>query len=302
MTMSLDRREWLVSAGALGLGLGLTRRATAIDPIERPKPPLMRLSLSAYSFNRQLRLGNAARSPTMSLEEFIDFAAMQPLAAVELTAYYFPKTTRDYLVARKGQCTRLGLDVSGTAVGNDFCVVDRDKWRKEVDQVKQWIEHTSLLGGKTIRVFAGKQPKGDSLEAAQKRAIAGLEEVCDHAGQFGVYVGLENHGGITASAEQLLTLVKAVQSPWFGVNLDSGNFRTPDPYGDLARLAPYAVNVQIKTEIHPAGQDKQPADLQRLITMLREVSYRGYVVLEYEGVKSPRQAVPNYLQRLRELL
>ena len=56
-----------------------------------------------------------------------------------------------------------------------------------------------------------------------------------------------------STAEQMLTIVTAVKHDWFGINLDTGNFRTPDPYGDLAKLAPYAVVVQIKTEVHPSG-------------------------------------------------
>ena len=67
-------------------------------------------------------------------------------------------------------------------------------------------------------------------------------------------LALENHGGITATPDQILQLVKAVDAPNFGVNLDTGNFHGADPYADLAELAPYAVNVQVKTEICRKGQ------------------------------------------------
>ena len=68
----------------------------------------------------------------------------------------------------------------------------------------------------------------------------------------------------------MLALVEAVKHDWFGVNLDTGNFHTADPYADLARLAPYAVNVQMKTEIQRAGKAKEEADLKRLVDMLRD--------------------------------
>ena len=70
-------------------------------------------------------------------------------------------------------------------------------------------------------------------------------------------LALENHGGITATPDQLLKLVQAIDSPNFGVNLDTGNFHGDDPYADLARLAPYAVNVQVKTEITPQGKPRK---------------------------------------------
>ena len=126
--------------------------------------------------------------------------------------------------------------------------------------------------------------------------------MCDHAAKFGVYLALENHGGITGTAEQMLAIVRGVKSDWFGVNLDTGNFRTKDPYADLARIAPYAVNVQLKTEIQRQGAKKEEADLKRLVTILRKANYRGYVALEYEAAEDPKAAVPRYVKILRGLL
>ena len=295
--MDMDRRMWL---GAVGAGALAAGPAHAIEPIARAKGATMRLSLAAYSFNRQLPRGD--KKTDFSLEKFIDFAAKLPLDAVELTSYYFPTTERSYLAARKGQCTRLGLDISGTAIGNDFCVADPQKLKAQVDSTKAWIEHASLMGCKTIRIFAGRVPKGGDEAAALKQCIRVTEEVCEYAGQYGIYLALENHGGITSTAAQILSIVKAVDSPWFGVNLDTGNFRTEDPYGDLAKLAPYSVNAQVKVEISPAGGKKQEADLPRLIGILREVGYRGYVALEYEASPDPFEAVPRYVEELRKLI
>ena len=108
----------------------------------------------------------------MTLDDFIDFAAAQDIDAVELTAYYFAETTPEYLAGLKGRCTRLGLDVSGTAVGNNFCVPDPAKLKAELAMVKAWVEHTSRLGGKTIRIFAGNVAKGDTEEKARDRAAS----------------------------------------------------------------------------------------------------------------------------------
>jgi sugar phosphate isomerase/epimerase len=261
----------------------------------------VRLSLAAYSFRRYLELRQQPR-PAMSLDDFIDFAAGQPLDAVELTAYYFPQTTPQYLANLKGRCSRLGLDVSGTAVGNNFCTMDAARLRTQVEEVKRWVEHTSRLGGKTIRIFAGNVERGDTEERARARCVAAIQEACDHAAQFGIYLALENHGGIVATIDQMLTLVRAVRHDWFGVNFDTGNFHSADPYADLARLAPYAVTVQIKDEIHRTGRQPESADLPRLIDILRRANYRGYVALEYEGSEDPRTAVPRHLGTLRPLM
>ncbi len=239
----------------------------------------------------------------MTLDDFIDLAAGMDLDAVELTAYYFPQTTPDYLAHLKGRCTRLGLDVSGTAVGNNFCVADPDKLKDQIDSVKEWIEHSARLGAKTMRIFAGNVAKGDSEDKARERCVAAIQEACDHAGKYGLFLALENHGGITGTAEQILMLVKAVKHDWFGVNLDTANFHTADPYGDLEKIAPYAVTVQLKTEIHRAGTKKpEDADLKRLLDILRAARYRGYVALEYEAAEDARTAVPRHIETLKKLV
>jgi sugar phosphate isomerase/epimerase len=291
------RRNFLAAAAST---LAL-EGARGSEPIKRPGKSLLKLSLAAYSYRQYLDLKRKPK-PEMTLPEFLDASAAMGLEAVELTAYYFPETSPDYLARIKGHCTRLGLDVSGTAVGNNFCVTDSEKLKTQLASVKAWVEHTARLGGKTMRIFAGNVEKGDSEERARARCVAAIEEACEHAGKYGVYLALENHGGITGTAEQLLALVKAVKSDWFGVNLDTGNFHTADPYADLARIAPYAVVSQIKTEISPAGKGTQEADLERLTGILRAAGFRGYVALEYEAKEEPKTAVPRAVARLRKLL
>jgi sugar phosphate isomerase/epimerase len=296
---AIDRRSFLHTALAAGAAGIAAESASAIEPIRRTGRPLMRLSLAAYSFRQALDLKQ--KPPAMTLDGFIDLAAALPLDAVELTAYYFAETGTGYLARLKGRCSRLGLDISGTAVGNNFCTRDSSRLKEQIAHVKRWIEHTSRLGGKTIRIFAGSVDSGDTEENARRRAVEAIEEVCDHAADYGIYVALENHGGITGTAEQMLAIIRAVKSEWFGVNFDTGNFRTKDPYTDLEQIAPYAVTVQIKTEIHRAAEPKEEADLKRLIGILRSARYRGYVALEYEANEDPRVGVPRALRTLRSL-
>ena len=294
---NLTRRAFLSACAATAAGATAGR---GIEPIVRTASPRMRLSLAAYSFRQWLDLKKA--KPAMTLADFIDFAAAQDIDAVELTAYYFPETSPGYLAGLKARCTRLGLDVSGAAVGNNFCTPDPEKLRAEIESVKAWVDHTSRLGGKAIRIFAGSVAKGDTEEKARARCVAAIQEACDHAARYGIYLALENHGGITATPDQMLAIVKAVRHDAFGVNLDSGNFRTADPYGDLEKIAPYAVNAQLKTEIAPAGKGVQEADLGRLVGILRKANYRGYVALEYEAREDAKVAVPRYLAALKRLL
>jgi sugar phosphate isomerase/epimerase len=179
---------------------------------------------------------------------------------------------------------------------------DPDKLKAEIASVKTWTEHTARLGGKTMRIFAGNLEKGDTEEKARGRCVEAIQEACDHAAKFGIYLALENHGGIVATIEQILAVVQAVKHDWFGVNFDTGNFHGADPYADLTQLAPFAVTVQVKTEIQPLGMKKQDADLPRLMEILRTAGYRGYVALEYEAEEEPKVAIPRHIETLKKLM
>jgi sugar phosphate isomerase/epimerase len=295
-----SRRGFLKAAAlAAAAPLGLPHPAAAIPPIGRTRPGHLKLSLAAYSYRKFL----AGKSPQMDLFDFVNLAADMAVDAVELTSYYFPADVNDeYLHRLKQHAFLLGLDVSGTSVGNDFCVAPGPGRDKQLELVRTWVDHAAELDAPVIRIFAGKVPNGESEEAAVARAIEGIQASLPYAAEKGVTLALENHGGITATPEQILTLVRAVDAPNFGVNLDTGNFRTPDPYADLARIAPYAVNVQVKTEISRDGKAKEEADLARIINLLRESRYSGYVVLEYEAGEDPMTAVPRHIKTLRDLI
>src|SRR5690606_17458823 len=152
--------------------------------------------------------------------------------------------TPEFLRGLKAAAFKRGLDVSGTAVGNDFCYPDGEKRDQQIAAVKAWVDRAEILGAPVIRIFSGNVKSGQSEAEAQRQAITAMEECCEYAGQHGVFLALENHGGLTATAAGLLELVKGVKSPWFGVNLDTGNFHSSNVYDELAQLAPYAINVQ----------------------------------------------------------
>lgn len=302
MTFTINRRTFLGSALAAGFA---PRSSHAADPIARNGKHHLKLSLAAYSFRDALTAKElTAEKPPFSLDDFIRLCADYDLDGCELTSYYFPKDfDRAYLIHLRELTFKLGLDVSGTAIANDFCLPEGDARSASLAHTRLWIDYAALFGAPVIRIFAGKVPPGDTEDAAIARCAAGIDESLEYAAEKGVSLALENHGGITATADNMLKIIERVKpSPWFGVNLDSGNFNTPDPYADLAQIAPYAINAQLKTEIAPAGKPKRETDLEREIDILKRAGYRGYVVLEYEAAEDPQTAVPRHLDHIRKLI
>jgi sugar phosphate isomerase/epimerase len=296
--MTLHRREFLQNTSRIAATASLATLggpALAIDPIARNGAPKFKFSLAAYSYRDLLT------KKELSLSDFVADCAKFGLEGTELTSYYFPNpATPEYLRQLRRECFLAGLDVSGTAVGNDLCHPDGAERTKQIDLVKRWVDNAEILGAPTIRIFSGNVKQGMSKEDAVRLAVAGMEECCEYAGQHGVHLALENHGGLTESVDGMLELVKAVNSPWFGVNMDTGNFHSDDIYGDLAKIAPYSINVQVKVVISPKGGKREPTDFAKLAALLRDAGYRGYIVLEYEESGNPREECPKYLDELRK--
>jgi sugar phosphate isomerase/epimerase len=300
----MNRRQLITAAMPAGAALlaGTPRPAAAhIDPNERKTTPgaPFKLAVAAYSYRDLLQ----GPRKSMTLFDFIRKCAEMGTDGVELTEYYFEKpVTPDYVMRLKRAAHLWGQSITGTPIGNVFTHPKGPERDKQIETYLKWIDISADLGSPAIRTFAGSRQGGASESEARRNVIECLNTVCEHAAKRGVFVALENHGGVVATVDGLLEIVKAVPSPWLGINLDSGNFHTEDPYGDLARCAPYAVSVQYKVEMRPAGQGAQPADFRRIVKILKDANYRGFVTLEYEAREDPTVAVPRHLAEMRRVL
>ena len=259
-------------------------------------PRNIHVSLAAYSVRQALTNGR------MDLFDFIDWCAEMDLRGTELTSYYFKEGfDKAYLHQLKLRAFRQGVIISGTAVRNNFCLPPGEERDRNIAHVKQWIDHSAELFAPHIRIFAGSVPKGVDKNTAIVWVADCAKYALDYAAWRGVVLGLENHGGITARAADHLAICNAVgEHPWFGVNLDTGNFRS-DPYRELAIVASRSVNVQIKVQVTNREGQRVPADFERIQKILKDVGYKGWVALEYEAQQDPFTEIPLHLVRLKEL-
>ncbi len=283
-----------------------------IEPINRAGKSRMQLGVAAYSFREHFQwMRDKEQKPKGDLKpwsilDFIDWCADNNVPGAEVTSYFFPPDVDEkFLLEVKRHAYLRGVQLAGTAIGNNFALPKGEKLDEQIAYTKKWIDYAALMNAPHIRVFAGPQPKGLSEEQAVANCLEAYQECLDYAAKKGVFLGLENHGGIVAEPDNLIKMVKAANSPWAGINWDSGNFHTEDPYGDLTKIAPYAINVQLKMEMSPKGSIKgegQPADVPRLLKILREANYQGWFTLEYEVAADPFGEVPKILEMLRPLL
>ena len=296
-----SRRTFLQAAGAAAAAMVAGPAPVgAIAPFARKHGAHMKLSLAAYSYRQHLPDGRRRESgkATMTLHDFADECAKMGLDGTELTSYYVPNPVPPgYLQQLRRHAFVQGLTVSGTAIGNTFTHPPGPERDREIAHTKAWIDYAVQMGAPTIRIFAGNVQKGTTPEQAQQWTVEAIRTCCEYAAPRGIILALENHGGIVSKADDLLAIVRQIDSEWFGVNWDSGNVDGADPYAELAKLAPYAVTAQIKTNI-----GRKPADFARVLDVLRKVDYRGWVALEYEEEQDPKTAVPPLIERLQKLI
>jgi len=273
-------------------------------PLVRPHPVIKGISLSAYSFRGEMRYERGKeRGGKMEMPAFLDYCGKIGLDGAELTAYFFKTPVeRAEINQLKRQAHLLGLDLTSGAIGNNFSPAPgSEQARAQLDYTRDWIDHYADLGVPVIRVFAGGPGRGISVDQAIANIVENLGVALEHAEKRGVLLALENHD-FASDVDRLMQIVRQVDSPWFGLMLDSGNLsKTPDPYGELARIAPYALMAQVKVAI-PVDGKKQPTDFKRLVGVLREAGYGGYLVLEYEESEDPYVAVPRYIAQLRQAI
>lgn len=301
----MKRRTFLAGSAAAPLAAfipagGATNAAAAQARVSRVGGPSLKISCNVYSFNSFLRSGE------MNLDGVLDFCAELGFAAVDPTGYYFPgypdTPSDEYLYGIKRRAFLLGLDISGTGVRNDFTVQDARKRDADVELVKKWIECAARLGAPVVRVFSGRGvPAGHSEVEVYGWVADAIRKCAEHGRRYGVMVVLQNHDDFVKTADQTLRVLEMVNSEWLGLNLDIGSFRTGDAYAEIAKAAPYAVTWQIKENIGVYGKEVK-TDLRKILQIVREAGYRGYLPLETLGAGDPRVKLRRFYEEFRQAM
>jgi len=257
-------------------------------------------SLNAYSFNKALL------EEGMCLDKLFLFAAQAGFTAVDLTAYYipgYPEVPEDNILYEiKRDAFRTGISFSGTGVRNDFTVSDAESLAGEIDHVKQWIVAASKLGAPNIRVFDGKAPSAEnSSSTTHQQVVDAFRECARFGARHGVNVAYQNHHDFLIRTGEIIDIIQRVDSEWFGLMLDTGSVAGSDPYREIEKLIPYAVTWQVKEDIR-RGEDMEPLDVQRLISILHKHEYHGFLPIETLGEGDPRPKVKALYQKVADKL
>ena len=272
--------------------------------------PRQRIAVSTYSFWHF----EAVKYP---IEKVIDQAYSMGFDGVELLHRQLASEDKSYLNALKQRAFDKGLDMPMLSIHQDFVSPDVAERKKHIDHTKHCIDLASQLGIPCVRLNSGRWKTIKSFDDLMKAKgeeppIAGykdadaigwcvdsIREILPHAESAGVKLALENHWGLTTKVSTLLQIWKTVNSPWLGINLDTGNY--PDKYYEgIAQMAPHASIVQAKTYHGGGVWYTLDLDYKKIAGILRAAKFSGWVSLEMEGKEDATTAVPKSLKTLRD--
>jgi L-ribulose-5-phosphate 3-epimerase len=261
----------------------------------QPSPKFrFRSGLVAYSYRKEL----AAK--TMSYEDLIRRIADWGLDGLDCTVYYFRDNSPEYLASLRNAAFKNGVQIYNAGVRVQLSQPTPELQLAEFENIKKWVDVADRLGAGHMRVFGGNVPKGASEQQAIGWAAEVLKRGAAYAGSKGIILGVENDYGLTVEAAPTAAIVKQTASPWAGVNADTGNLRK-DGYKQLETLLPYVTSVHLKSHVSAPDGTKEPADWARLLGMLGNAGYKGYVGLEYEGTE-PEAEIPRLVADLRTVV
>jgi L-ribulose-5-phosphate 3-epimerase len=300
----IDRRRFLAVAGAAAAvtasGVhaspqGGPAASQAVQPASAGKARF-RTGLVAYSY----RLALEAKK--MTYEDLIRIAVDTGTDGIDMTVYWMPRTSDDYLLPLRRLAYRNRVEIYSIGTRVRLAQPAGALQDKELADLRKWVDVAERLGATHVRVFSGPKPDGATMEQAIAMASETLKRGAEYAGSRGIILGLEDDGGLTDHARETIQIVKGADSPWAGMNLDIGNFRPPDVYGQIEASIPYAVSTHVKTEMAlDDGKTRGPFDWDRVFTMFARHGFKGYMGLEYEADDDPTLAVPKYLKSLKAM-
>ena len=283
----MNRRHLLAGLAAVPLASVLRAQGT-------PPTGHLKAGLVAYSYRTEL----AAK--TLTYEDVIRMASDWGLDGVDMTVYWLADTSDAYLAGLRRTAQRCGVQLYNAGVRVQLAQPTRELQDAQVELIRKWVDVADRLGASHVRVFGGAIPKGATEDQAIAWAVEVLKRGAEYAGTKGITLGVEDDGGVTATAEPTIAIARQTESKWAGVNADAGN-PPKNGYAQFEMMLPYATSIHFKTEMTDENGKHGPADWPRLINMIAKSGYRGFVGLEYESTNAVAE-VPKLAAELRRLI
>lgn len=282
-----------------------------------------RISLAQWSLHKALRAGELDNLEYPKIaKEMLGIDAVEwvnQFFFVENAELGYQPKDQAYLTEMKKRADDLGVTsvlIMCDRVGN-LGDPDETKRSNAVKGHFAWLEAAKFLGCHSIRVNAGSD-RNLSPEQQRDLCVDGLSRLCEYAQPLGLGVIVENHGGLSSNGAWLAAVMQGVKFDNCGTLPDFGNFYVAknrgnadqyakekafyendpiyveneggleyDRYQGVEDLMPWAKGVSAKAHDFNDQGEETHTDYSRMMKIVADAGYRGYVGIEYEGAAIP---------------
>jgi sugar phosphate isomerase/epimerase len=306
----MQRRDFIQSSLLAG-GLSGIPSSQAI-PAKPSLQPSIKLSVSSYSYWH-------FKGDKFPIEKVIDDAAALGLEGIDVLHRQMESEDNAYLQKLKKHAFVNGIAMTCLSIHQGFVTPDKEELKKHIDHTNQCIELAYKMGIPCLRLNTGRwntiksfddlmknrgiEPilPGYTEDDGYKWCVDGIRQCLKKAEECGVLLALENHWGLGSTPEGMIRIQDTVNSPWLGLLMDTGNF-LEDPYDKLKMIAPRASFVQAKTYYGGGEWYSLELDYDRIVKILKDVNYHGYISIEFEGKEDAKSGVRKSVELLRKAL
>jgi len=206
MTLSLNRRAFLASAGALA-ALPLPGAAASTPPREDPK-----FHLGTITYN----IGAAWDLPTL-----LSACKTAGYGYVELRTTHAHKVEPDLTADQRRDVKKQFADagIQPWSLGSicEFQSADPAVLKKNIDDCRAFCALAADLGAKGVKVRPNGIPKGADLARTLDQIGKALQDCGKAAAEHGVEIWVEVHGAVTQNPPNMRTILDACGHPAVGI-------------------------------------------------------------------------------------
>ena len=221
------------------------------------------------------------------------FYKEQGIPGISYNDMFFKTTDDAYIDQVKAAVKAAGRVVTSYVIEGNLAIADEAKRNEQIEADKRKMRAAKRLGAPIVRINVGNTGKenADDTAGVERVIKAFNEHLVPLAKELKLKISMENHGGVSKTAANIVRIIKATDPKWVGALVDFGNFPFERQYEEVQMVAPYAMATHVKVNVFDDSGEAKEYDFPRVLDLLKKLKYKGPLSIEYEGKGDPAEGV-----------
>jgi sugar phosphate isomerase/epimerase len=271
------------------------------------------LGSAALANDTKLRGGNILSCETWSFRDLIRsgklemtavpaFYKEQGIPGISYNDMFFKTTDDAYIDEVKAAVKAAGRVVTSYIIEGNLAIADEAKRNEQIEADKRKMRAAKRLGAPIVRINVGNtgRENADDTAGVERVIKAFNEHLVPLAKELNIKISMENHGGVSKTAANIVRIIKATDPKWVGALVDFGNFPIEHKYEEVEMAAPYAMVTHVKVNVFDDKGEAKEYDFPRVLGYLKKLHYKGPLSVEYEGKGDPVEGVQKTIALIKK--